>query len=375
MHIRHVVRQFHPAVGGLEEAVANLASALQRMPGIETSVVTLDRAFSDRAVRLPREDTARGVPVTRIPFTGSKRYPLAPSVLSALRGADIVHVHAIDFFFDFLAATRPIHRRPLVASTHGGFFHTEFAGRLKRAYFGSVTRLSARGYARIFGSSESDSVLFRRIAADRTVTIENGVDIAKWRSLGAPAPTRTLIAIGRFSVNKAIPRLFPLLAALNAVGEPWHLIVVGSPSDLSVADLTQAADAAGVADAVTIVTGADTARIGTLIGRAGYLVSASRYEGFGLTAVEGLSAGLTPLLSDIPPFASLVRSTERGVTLDFDDPVRAATTILGLHATLAPRWAAERERNIAASERYGWDAAAARFAAQYRAVLNGEMSA
>ena len=31
----------------------------------------------------------------------------------------------------------------MVLSTHGGFFHTGYASRLKTLYFGSVTRLSA----------------------------------------------------------------------------------------------------------------------------------------------------------------------------------------------------------------------------------------
>jgi alpha-1,3-mannosyltransferase len=46
--------------------------------------------------------------------------------LRHLRDADIVHVHAIDFFFDFLGWTKPLHGKKLVVSTHGGFFHTSF---------------------------------------------------------------------------------------------------------------------------------------------------------------------------------------------------------------------------------------------------------
>jgi alpha-1,3-mannosyltransferase len=39
-----------------------------------------------------------GIPIQRLPWRGSSRYPLAPSVLWHLQSADVVHVHAIDFF-------------------------------------------------------------------------------------------------------------------------------------------------------------------------------------------------------------------------------------------------------------------------------------
>ncbi len=366
LHVCHVVRQFPPAIGGLEEAVSNLAAALATIPGIETSVVTLDRRFGDLATRLPAHGAHRGVPVRRIPFHGSTRYPIAPAVLRSLRGADIVHVHAIDFFFDFLALTRPLHRRPLVASTHGGFFHTAFASTFKRLYFNSITRVSAKRYARIFGSSENDSALFRRIAPKRTVTIENGVDIDKWRGRAAVEQVPAMICIGRFSSNKAIPRLFTLLAAL---GEPWRLIIAGQESDTTATDLRHAADGAGVGGRVEIVTDADDAAMTELIGRASYVVSASRYEGFGLSIVEGMSAGLTPLVSAIPPFERLIALTGRGVAIDFDDPGAAAGAVCAAHLAARDDYARERLLNIAAVERYGWPGVAAQFAEAYGEAL------
>ena len=56
MQIVHVVRQFHPGVGGLESVVRELAKA-QLKTGHRVRVVTLDRLFSDTTQRklLPRE--------------------------------------------------------------------------------------------------------------------------------------------------------------------------------------------------------------------------------------------------------------------------------------------------------------------------------
>src|SRR5690349_11548212 len=129
MRVLHVVRQFHPSIGGLESVVAGLAGE-QRRNGIAAEVLTLDRLFHDPTRRrLPATDQVGDIPIRRIPFAGSRRYPLAAPVLRHLRGFDLVHVHGVDFFSDFLAATQPLHKRPLVLSTHGGFFHTSFARR------------------------------------------------------------------------------------------------------------------------------------------------------------------------------------------------------------------------------------------------------
>jgi len=125
MRITHVVRQFHPAIGGMENVVENLASA-QRAKGHQVRIVTLDRVFNAaKPHRLPAHEWFNGFEIVRVPYFGSKRYPIALSALRHVRDADIVHVHGVDFFLDYLAWTAPFHRRKLVVSTHGGFFHTD----------------------------------------------------------------------------------------------------------------------------------------------------------------------------------------------------------------------------------------------------------
>ena len=118
MLIVHVVRQFAPSVGGLEDVVREL-SKRQLEAGFAVRVITLDRGFRPRevsgAVSLKAYETIDGVEVIRIPYWGSQRYPIAPRVLRYIRTADLVHVHGIDFFFDFLALTKPLHRRRLAA--------------------------------------------------------------------------------------------------------------------------------------------------------------------------------------------------------------------------------------------------------------------
>ena len=367
MRVVHVVRAFHPAVGGLEGAVLSLARHQLARQGIGASVVTLDRLFSRPGEALPHRDHVDGVRVTRLPWRGSTRYPLAPSVLSHLADADIVHVHAIDFFFDFLALAKPLHRRTLVASTHGGFFHTAFAQRLKTAYFNTVTRTSAMAYAAIVACSQSDAASFERIAPNNLVTIENGVDLGKFAGRSAARHTRRIIYFGRFASHKRIEALFDLLRRLLATDPGWQLVVAGGAADVSVATLKAAA--ADLGPAVRFVIDPSEAALAEAIGTASYYACASSHEGFGLAAVEALSAGLVPVLSDIPPFARLQKKAGVGMLFDPADIPQAAARLVALDDALATAGPQERQRAMAASAAYDWDTAADAYLSVYRTAL------
>lgn len=368
--VLHVVRQFLPNRGGLEDFVANLAREQVRL-GHDVRVLTLDRLFSEPGRRLAARETIDGVAVERMPFRGSSRYPLAPGFLGRLKGADIVHVHAIDFFFDALALTRPLHRLPLVATTHGGFFHTQAYAGLKRLWFNGPTRASARAYGAVVGCSGSDARQFAAIVPGGVPVIENGVDLAKFAGAASPAPCRTLLTLGRFSHNKRLDRLIALMRELRAEEAGWRLRIVGVPSDLTVADLTAQIEAAGLVGAVGVHAGLDAAGVRDLIGEASLFVSASEYEGFGIALVEAMSAGLVPVVHPNASFTDLA-ARHPGIALcDFADPAAAARAVREAYGALAARGQPPAE-DLA---RYAWAGVAARYLDTYAQVRARERRA
>jgi alpha-1,3-mannosyltransferase len=369
MRIVHVVRQFHPAIGGFESVVYQLA-ATQVAGGHFVRVVTLDRLFkTDTPGTLPGREMVAGIETIRIPYFGSTRYPIAVSVLKHIRGADIVHVHAIDFFFDFLAWTKPLHGKRLVVSTHGGFFHTAFAARLKRLYFSTVTRGSMLWYDGVAAVSLTDQNQFSRIRQRGLLCIENGVDTSKFLDASSRRPVKSMIWIGRFSQNKRLDRLLLFLAALKRIDPEWTLTIAGQPWDLGVQQLKELASVAGVQDALVVVESPGDAEIRRLIGGSSVIVSSSGYEGFGLAAVEGMSAGLFPLLSHIAPFERLVGNAAVGLNVNFDDTDAAAAGFLEQWQKVADDYASVREQSIAAASRYDWENVSRLYQSLYDDVL------
>ena len=369
MNVVHVVRQFHPSVGGMEEVVLNIARH-HLAAGGQAEVVTLNRIFHDGKQRLRTHEQHQGVPVRRLSFTGSTRYPLCPQVLGALRGADVVHVHGIDFFYDYLALTGAVHRKPMIVSTHGGFFHTAYASRLKRLWFNSITRASAHAYRRIVATSRNDGEMFAPVtAAGRLRVIENGVDIEKYAGMGSPVPGKTLVSFGRWSVNKGIPETLDLLGHLVAGDNAWRLILAGREFDLKRGDIERGIDSRGLRAHVEVVEAPSQEQLGRLLSRAQYFVSLSRHEGFGIAAIEAMSAGLTPILGDIPPYAKLHAESRLGVLVDSHAPEAAAHAVRSLADVDEGTFESRRKSALAYVSRYDWDAVVDRYRDEYRRAL------
>jgi alpha-1,3-mannosyltransferase len=373
MKVVHVVRQFHPSVGGMEEVVLNVARHHQAAGADQVEVVTLDRVFSQPELRLEPAAQHGGVSIRRLPWRGSSRYPLTPSVLGAISDADVVHVHGIDFFYDYLALTAAVHRKPMIVSTHGGFFHTAYASKLKRLWFNTLTRTSALAYKRVVATSENDGDMFSQVVSkQRLRVIENGVDVTKFAGKGSAVSGRTLIYFGRWSVNKGLLETLDLFAALRGRNKEWQLVIAGRQYDLSREDLAGEIAMRGLEAHVEIVVSPSEAELAALLGKAQYFVCLSRHEGFGIAPVEAMSAGLIPVLSNIPPFVRLNRESGLGAIVDPGDAEAAAAATERLAEVSQAEFSTRRELAMAYVERYDWKHVVGRYVDEYRAALDVE---
>jgi alpha-1,3-mannosyltransferase len=363
--IVHVVRQFLPNRGGLEDVVYNLCRELLAK-GFAVRVVTLDRLFSDPASLLPAREVIDGIEVVRIAWRGSTRYPVAPSVLAHIADADLVHVHAVDFFFDALSWLRPLHGKPMVATTHGGFFHTKNHAAIKKIWFRTVTRISCLGYRAVICCSASDTETFRQIASGRTVTIENGADLSKFAGRASALPSKRMVTIGRFSMNKRLDNLITTTAALVAGDKDWHLDIIGVASDLSAKDLEALVASAGLSDHVSLHVGLGNEGVAEVIGQASLFVSASDYEGFGLVAIEAMSAGLQPVLNANQAYRQLAARHHEIAITDFSRPETAAEAIIGAYRQVEIKGSDLRNVLMSEAQPYSWTAVAEAYVEAYR---------
>ncbi len=365
-----MVRQFHPSVGGIERAVASLCDRLQRR-GHECEVVTLERLWNDPRP-LPQTDIVDGLPVKRIPFVGGRRYFLAPQILRFATGQAIIHVHAIDFFTDFLAATRWRHHTPLVVSTHGGIFHTAWAMGAKRIYFRTVTRLALTQAARVICDSAHDDRLFAPIVpAWKRVTISNGVDDGFLRIRKSIQPG-LLVMLGRVAEHKGIERVIDLLPRIRREIPAARLLVVGPDWEGLRASLEARAVARGVGNAVSFAGAVSGEALWQHLARAHVVLAASAYEGFGIAVIEAMASGSLVAANDIAAHRELIATCVDGMLLNFGDEAQALDGLVRLLRLPLERVAEMGARARASASRFAWDRVAGEVERVYREAANGK---
>jgi alpha-1,3-mannosyltransferase len=301
----------------LESAVEGLSHAVQDA-GHEVRIVTLKTIFGTGEA-LPAESVIDGLNVSRIGHWGSRRYPIAPSVLGHIDGSDLLHIHAVDFFVDFLSFGRVLHRRPIVLSTHGGFFHTRWLSWLKSAYFRTVTRQSLKHVAAVVCVSEHDYEIFSAIVPrGKLHLVRNGVAVESYSSVKKSITPGLLVGIGRVSENKGIDRLIHAVAEVRKTRSDVQLIWAGPDEEGRIEQLRDLAGQAGVGDSVKFTGRVEVSELERLLSHANLFVSASSYEGYGLSTIEAMSSGTVPLVTRVGIHPQLISNGKTGFLVDSD---------------------------------------------------------
>jgi alpha-1,3-mannosyltransferase len=367
MRILQLARQFLPAEGGVESVVEGLSGALQQK-GHTVQVATLRLLFSTGAMA-PAESIEAGIAVRRMRHWGSRRYPVAPAALGEIRGYDLVHIHAIDFFVDYLSLLRLLHRIPLVVSTHGGFFHTQWASSFKEMYFKTITRKSLGGVEAVVCVSQHDREMFSRIVPPQRIhVIENGVNIDRFWNLRKRVEPGLVLGIARLAENKCVPKVLEAMALLKDRYPCLRLEWVGADFAGLRASFERRVAALGLGGRVRFHGAASREELYRLLERAHLFVSASRYEGFGLSTIEAMSAATVVVVTAVGAHPDVVRDGVSGFLMDPNATALSAymARVLSLPwEKLAEIGAAARE----ATRRFSWMQIAPQYEQLYHEVL------
>jgi alpha-1,3-mannosyltransferase len=126
---------------------------------------------------------------------------------------------------------------------------------------------------------------------------------------------------------------------------------------------------AGLDDAVEVVVSPNNQALRDLMRRSSFFASASEYEGFGISAIEGMSAGLFPILSDIPSFRRLIERTGLGMTLDYAVPDESARLLLDNVSKIASCYSGQRAACVRAANTYDWPSVCRAYSTFYDAAI------
>lgn len=390
MRLLHVVPTYVPAWrhGGPVAAVHGLCKALARR-GHEVTVYTTDLHGPGRLdVPVGAPVALDGVTVWYFPAGFPRRLHRAPAMGAALRqlrgeGFQLVHLHSV-FLWPTAAAARAARRAgvPYVLAPRGMLVGDLLRrrGRLrKRLWIGLVERRTLAGAAALHATSELEAAEAARLGLPLPPVrvVPNGVEPEAWdaaRAAEAAAPAvraalarrPLLLFLGRISWKKGLDRLVAALAAVPGA----TLAVAGNDEEGYRATLERLAVEAGVAERVAFlgpVHGADKA---ALLGGADLLALPSYSENFGNAVLEAMAAGLPVAVTPEVGLAAAVREHGAGVVSE-GDPARLGEALRAVLADEPARREMGRRGRLAAAERFGWDAVAARMEEVYAEVVAG----
>jgi glycosyltransferase involved in cell wall biosynthesis len=193
---------------------------------------------------------------------------------------------------------------PIVVAIHDVSFaaHPEWFSWREGLRRRLLTRLTAHRAARVVTISDfSKREITRRlrISARKIDVIYPGAP-DHWEGPTAVGSERTILYVGSLFNRRHIPELIAGFSRLARRMSGIRLEIVGDNRTVPHVDIDGLTTASGVGDRISCRAYLPDEALATLYGRARAFVFLSEYEGFGLTPLEALGAGIPIVVLDTP---------------------------------------------------------------------------
>lgn len=269
---------------------------------------------------------------------------------------------------------------PLVATVHAteaGLYQGHLDSEFSRWRDGVERALVARADRTIVCSAAMCSEVVTSLGADpaRVVVVPNGVEPAAWQSspqqreaaraaLGL-TDEPLLVLVGRLEHEKGAQDAIDALALLPT---NVHLALVGDGARSE--DLRRQAEARGVEQRVHQVGRLPDGDVAALVGATDVALVPSRYEPFGLVALEAMAAGTPVVVTSVGGLVDIVEDGRTGRVVHPADPSALAAAVAQLLDDPPGRRRLSEAATGLLDERFAWDSVAAATAQVYGDVLD-----
>lgn len=284
---------------------------------------------------------------------------------------DVVHGH--DWVVaDAATALAERVRCPLVMTVHAtesGLYDGDLPNEFSRRRHDVERSMVRQAAAAIVCSTAMRDEVVSRLGADHrsVVMVPNGVDPSRWRSSAterAAARQRVgstdaplLVLVGRLEHEKGAQDAIEALSRLSGQYGDAHLALVGDGARAG--DLAAQAENAGIAARVHLLGRLGDADVAAMLGAADVALVPSRYEPFGLVALEAMAAGTPVVVSDTGGLRDIVSDGTTGLVVPPGEPAALAEAVASLLGDRARRDEMGRAGAARVGTRFGWDAVAA----------------
>jgi glycogen(starch) synthase len=326
MRILMATERFLPDVGGVEMFTARLATALVER-GHEVAVVTSRPGLTEL-----EEERCGAIRVYRFPFEDSlsnrdhARVIALRRHLAELKRAiqpHVVHLNTSGASLVFHLLTRNAAAAPTVVTVHWLPNRPGFDAQLCRRAL-----VAANWVVAVTRGCLHDALALDAGIAERTSVIYNSLPPIDLRPAPLPFDPPRLLCLGRIEAQKGFDVAIRALAEARERVAGVQITVAGDGSQRQA--LERLAADLGLTGAVRFIGWVPPDEIPRLINQHTLVVMPSRYEPFGLVALQAAQLGRPMVASRIPGLSEVVRDRDTGWLCTMDDPTAFATAITSL---------------------------------------------
>ena len=352
---------FYPArTGGVRTYLRAKSCWLRQKSTIRHTIIAPVRRDDD-------DPDLIAIPSFPIPFGQGFRWPLSAAL--ATRRLISLQPQLIEAGDPYQFAWSAIQARDKLNIAALAFYHSDLP-QLASRRMGALGQLAAENYLRklyahfdlVLAPSRASLHKLQAIGIRQARHQPLGVDTEifapgrrdPWlkRRLGLPADCRLLVYAGRFSREK---NLAALIAAVEHLGHPYHLLLIGGGSRIS---------ASGRVSCLPYQQ--DASALASLIGGADAFVHPGQHETFGLVVLEAMACSLPVLGVEGGGVAELV-DADTGLLAESGSSASLAEGISSLFSADLP--AMGRRARQKAVVRYGWDCIMPQLMRHYETLL------
>lgn len=378
MKITHVTLRYPPASGGVEDYVHTIVGHL-RAAGDDADVETTTLATHHPATFLPS-------PIADPPYVHRHAvrrlhglaYPLPRTLRASLLRSRpaIIHAHAVWYAPAEIAAraARSLHV-PFVLNP----YYTPRRKMLWRVYerFLGVRTVSAADAVVVISPQEETALRDRGYSPRRTVLVPPGVNPEEFQPHRADpfaarglTGKRIILTAGRIARAKGLDLILRALPTILRDIPDAHLVCAGEDFGEK-EDLERLAERLGVSRAVTWLGKLSREELLAAYAHAQAFAFPSRYEAFGIVALEAQAAGCPVVATDTTSIPFVVQDGKTGLLFRPEDADDLASNVL---AILKDPALAERLTSAARARAYQeflWDRSIAKLRALYAELVHG----
>lgn len=289
MRVLHVISSME--IGGAQRLLSDLLPLLKQ-DGIDVSLLVLKTENTGFTMKI----LDAGVPIISLDVESFRNPLLALKIRDIIRNYDIVHAHLVHALYLCSIAARGLNIRLVYTE------HSTSNNRRGKEFMRPIEKWIYGRYEKLISISEQTQTALQswlQSKDKRFVVIHNGVDTKVFSSKHCKKIPYSLIMVSRFASSKDQETV---IRAMKMLHDNVIIRFVGDGENLE--RCKQAAKEIGVGKRVSFL-GART-DVANLVAESLIGIQSSNWEGFGLTAVEMMAAGLPVIATEVDGLKQVV---------------------------------------------------------------------